>query len=205
MRLGEIFLNNRGLSLGDYCFESDSGRVEHTGSGNIVFYHYTREERMEQILSPNSGLYARLRVDICPHPPEEFIGCFMAEGFLEPLPDWLTNSPYFGDLGIEMVKRYIGNVLLRVEVPNSYEGLFIADYAHNLEANHLSLRGSAPLNLGYDYSTGKEVTQAYVNSYVPVTKYKNDHIAPVMQAIRKGQGIVFPVECITLALEQPLR
>ncbi len=155
-------------------------------------------------MTPNSGLYARLRVDICPHPPEEFIGCFMAEGFLEPLPDWLTNSPYFGDLGIEMVKRYIGNVLLRVELPNSYESLFIADYAHNLEANHLSLRGLAPLNLGYDYSTGKEVTQAYVNSYIPVTKYKNDHIAPVMQAIRKGQGIVIPAECITLALEQPL-
>lgn len=36
------------------------------------------------------------------------------------------------DLGIEMIKRYIGNVLLRVEVPNSYEGLFITDYAHNL-------------------------------------------------------------------------
>jgi hypothetical protein len=134
MRLAEIFLNSRGLSLGDYGFEPDPGSVERTNSGNIPFYHYTREDRLEQIISPNSGLLARLRVDVCSNPPEMFIGCFMVDGFLEPLPTWLTNSPYFGDLGIEMVKKHIGNVLLKIEVPSTYEGLFIADYSHILEA-----------------------------------------------------------------------
>ncbi|MFU1796478.1 hypothetical protein ACM1RC_21645 [Paenibacillus azoreducens] len=204
MRLGDIFLNSRGRSLSDYGYKPDPGGTELTHSGKIAFYHYTREDRVEQILSANGGLFAGRPVDVCPNPPEEFTGSFLAEGFLEPLPLWLTCSPYFGDLGIEMVKKYIGNVLLRIEVPYNYKGLFIADYAHVLEGKHLNERGSTPLNLGYDCSTGREVTQAYVNSYVSANQYKNNYIAPVMQAIRKGQGIVIPVEYITLATEQPL-
>ncbi|MBP1993056.1 hypothetical protein J2Z66_004673 [Paenibacillus eucommiae] len=205
MRLGENFLNNRSLSLCDYGYEPDPGCIEHTDNGNIVFYHYTREDRLEQIFSLNSGLFARLPVDVCPNPPNEFIGCFMVEGLLEPLPTWLTNCPYFGDLGIEMMRRYVGNVLLRIEVPSTYEGLFTADYAHIMEAKHLEFKGSSPLNLGYDCSTGKEVTQAYVNSYVSADKYKNRHIAPVMQAARKEQGIVIPRDYISVALKQPLK
>ncbi|GIO95934.1 hypothetical protein J14TS5_10200 [Paenibacillus lautus] len=103
-----------------------------------------------------------------------------------------------------MVKKYIGNVLLRIEVPYNCKGFFIADYAHVLEEKHLNERGAAPLNLGYDCSTGREITQAYVNSYVSANQYRNTHIAPVMQAIRKGQDIVIPVEYITIATEQPL-
>jgi hypothetical protein len=205
MRLGENFLNNRGLTLGNYGFTPDPGSVEQTKSGNIVFYHYTREERLEQIISPNCGLYARLKVDVCLNPPDMFIGCFMVEGFLEPLPTWLTNSPYFGDLGIEMVMRHIGNLLLKIEVPSTFEGLFIADYSHILETKHLEYRGSTPLGLGYDCSSGKEITQSYVNSYVTAARYQKRHIAPVVQAIRKGQGIIIPKEYISIASEQPLR
>jgi hypothetical protein len=66
-----------------------------------------------------------------------------------------------------MVRKYIGNILLRVELPSSFQGLFVADYAHVLEEKHFSARGSTPLNLGYDCSSGRETTQAYVNSYIP--------------------------------------
>lgn len=205
MRLGERFIQNRGLGLSEFGYTPDPGLVEFTKHGNVVFYHYTREESLERILSPNGGLYARRRADVCPNPPEELIGYFLAEGFLEPLPLWLTNSPYFGDMGIEMVRKYIGNVLLRVEVPHNQNELFVADYAHVLEEKHFHERGSTPLRLGYDCSSGKEVTQAYVHSYVPAVRYKKTHVAPVVQALRSGEGVVIPSEYIALASEQPLR
>jgi hypothetical protein len=205
VRVGERFLRNKGLYLGDHGYSPDVGTIHSSNEGIIRFYHYTREERLESIFDKDSGLFARLKVDVCPTPPEEFIGCFMVEGFLEPLPKWLTDSPYFGDLGIEMVRKYIGNVLLEINVPNEFMELYVADYAHNLEAKHFSIRGSMPLNLGYDCSTGKEVTQAYVNSYIPVQEYQNRHIAPVMQALRKGQGIAIPREYIGIASQQPLK
>jgi hypothetical protein len=116
----------------------------------------------------------------------------------------LTNCPYFGNLGIEMVKTYIGDVLLRIELPGNYKGLFVTDYAHMMEVKHFTRRGGLPLNLGYDCSTGREVTQAYVNSYLQANQYNKNHIAPIMQATRKGQGIVIPAEHITVAVEQPL-
>lgn len=206
VRLGERFLRNKGVYLGDNGYSPDAGAIHRPNEKTIRFYHYTREERLESIFNKDSGLYARLKVDVCPAPAEEFIGCFMVEGFLEPLPKWLTHSPYFGDLGIEMVKKYIGNVLLEINAPIGFKDFFyVADYAHNLEAKHFSLRGSAPLNLGYDCSTGKEVTQAYVNSYIPVQEYRNRHIAPVMQAVRKGEGIVIPADYIRIASQQPLK
>lgn len=125
--------------------------------------------------------------------------CYLSEGFLEPFPKWLTDSPYFGDVGMEMVKRYIGNVLLRIEVPNDFPGLFVADYAHCLECKHLDLRGTAPLQLGYDCSTGHQVMQAYVHSYVEASEYERGHLAPLMQCVRKEQGIVIPNKYITIS------
>lgn len=205
MRLGEHFLQQKGVSLSQFGCKPDPGRVEFTGSGNIVFYHYTKEEHLERILSPDSGLYAWRQVDVCPNPPEELTGCFLTEGFLEPLPMWLTDCPYFGDLGIEMVKQYIGNILLRIELPRNDQGLYVADYAHVLEEKHFTLRGTAPLQLGYDFSTGKEITQAYVHSYIPATQYESVHVSPVMQAVRKGAGVVIPSDYIRLSEEQPLR
>ncbi|MCR2804270.1 hypothetical protein [Paenibacillus soyae] len=196
---------NRGLCLYDFGYKPDPGHVELTDSGNVVFYHYTREEHLDKILAPNSGLFARRQVDVCPNPPQEFKGYFLSEGFLETLPLWLTDSPYFGDLGIEMVRKYIGNILLRVELPFSFQGLFVADYAHVLEEKYFSSRGSTPLNLGYNCSSGREITQAYVNSYIPAKKYNSAHIAPLMQVIRRGEGIVIPSEYIALVSEQPLR
>lgn len=95
----------------------------------------------------------------------------------------MCRDVYFGDLGIEMVKKYMGNALLRIEVPYNCKGLFIADYALVLEEKHLNERGATPLNLGYDCSTGREITQAYVNSYVSANQYRNTHIAPEMEEI----------------------
>lgn len=68
MRLGDNFLNNKGLYLADYGFVPDEGCIQCTEDGMITFYHYTREERVEQIQAPNSGLFARLKVDVCPNP-----------------------------------------------------------------------------------------------------------------------------------------
>lgn len=203
MRLGEHFLQHKGMSLSQFGYKPDPGLVEFTGSGKIVFYHYTREEHVERILSPGSGLYAWRQVD-CPNLPEELTGCFLTEGFLEPLPLWLTDCPYFGDLGLELVKQHIGNLLLIIELPRHYQGLYVADYAHVLEEKHHTLRGTAPLQLGYDLRTGREITQAYVHSYIPAVQYESVHIAPVMQAVRKGAGVAIPSDYIRLAEEQPL-
>ena len=138
MRPCELFLRERGVLLGDHGFTTDPGRLKTTDS-TIVFYHYTRPEKVDRVLEEGSGLWARLPV-ISEH--QDLAGLHLAEGLLEPLPKWLTDSPYFGDLGYEMLKKYVGDLLLRVEVPRDFPGLYVADFGHMLERKHLIRRGS---------------------------------------------------------------
>ena len=201
MRPCEVFLRERGVCLGDHGFTPDPGRLETTDS-SIVFYHYTRSEKVEKILEASGGLWARLRVV---SPPLELEGHHLAEGLLEPLLLWLTDSPYFGGLGLEMLKKYVGDLLLRVEVPRDFPGLYVADYGHILELKHLSRRGRLALHLGYDTATGHEVVRSGTNSYVPVAEYRGGHLAPEVKATRRGQGIVVPAKYIEVCDVQPLR
>lgn len=201
MRRCETFLRELGVLLGDHGFTPDPGRVETTGS-TIVFYHYTRPEKAEKVLEEGSGLWARLRV-ISEH--QDLEGLHLAEGLLEPLPKWMTDSPYFGDLGFEMLKKYVGDLLLRVEVPREFPGLYVADFAHTLELKHLNRRGRLVLDLGYDTATGHEAVRAETNSYVPAASYSGGHLAPEVKATREGQGIVVPSEHIEVCDVQPLR
>ena len=60
------------------------------------------------------------------------------------------------------------------------------------------------MNLGTDCRTGHETTQAYVHSYVPAADYVGGHVAPVVHAIRKGEGIAVPRGYIRVAAIQPL-
>ena len=191
----------RGVLLGDCGYTSDPGCVDLTDS-TIVFYHYTRVERAERILEPGSGLWARLLIVSA---PPDLAGCYLTEGLLEPLPLWMTDSPYFGDLGLEMLRELVGDLLLRVEVPRDFPGLYVADYAHVLEAKHVRRRGRSALNLGYDTSTGKEVVRSDANSYIPAIEYRGGHLAPEVKATRRGQGIVVPAEYVTVSETQPLR
>ncbi len=189
------------MLLGDHGFTPDPGRLETAGS-TIVFYHYTRPEKVDQVLEAGSGLWARLAV-LSGH--QDLAGLHLAEGLLEPLPMWMTDSPYFGDLGLEMLKKYVGDLLLRVEVPCDFPGLYVADFGHMLEWKHLSRRGSLVLDLGYDTATGHEVVRAETNSYVPAAGYRGGHLAPEVKATRTGQGIVVPAEYIEVCAVQPLR
>ncbi len=189
------------MLLGDHGFAPDPGRLEATDS-TIVFYHYTREERVEKVLETGSGLWARLPV-VSPAP--ELEESHFAEGLLEPLPLWLTESPYFGDLGFEMLKKYAGDLLLRVEAPRDFPGLYVADFGHMLELKHLSRRGRLVLHVGYDTTTGKEVVRSHTNSYVPAAEYRGGHLAPEVKATRLGQGLVVPAEYIEVCDVQPLR
>ena len=201
-RFADEFINNRGVLLRDKGFQTDKQEIEHTQNSNIVFYHYTREDHLEQVLS--NGLFA-YRPVTCPKLPEDFVGFYLVEGFLEPLPKWLTESVYFGNLGIDMVREYIGNVLLRIEIPVDFQNVYIADYAHILECKHLDARGTSPLELGYKCNTGHETTQAYINSYVSIESYKGGHIAPVVQILRKDKGITVPSKYIKISNIQPLK
>jgi len=201
MRACEMFINNRGLLLGEFGYEPDPGQVEYTSEG-IVFYHYTWPENLDKIFAAGSGLEARLSVptlDLIP----QFAGCYLVEGFLEPLPKWLANSPYFGDLGMQMMREYVGGVLLRIEVPVGFPQLYVSDYAHVLECKHLSRRGRPALGLGYDCSTGHESVLAEVNSYIPITDYHGGHVAPNVKAVREGEGVVIPREYISIG-KKPL-
>lgn len=192
-RLADELLTNRGITLGNKGFQSDNGLIETLSNGNIVFYHFTHENRLEYILDDGGGLYAYREV-ACPKLPIEFQGSSLIEGFLQPLPEWLTGNFYFGDLGIRLVQHYIGNVLLRIEVPLDFPGIYIADYAHLLECKYLHKHGNYPSSLGYGCQTGHEATQAYINSYIPIQEYKGGHIAPVVQVLRKGKASPYLVD-----------
>ena len=203
IRKCEVFLRQAGEYLGQHGFTSDPGQVERTDDGGFVFYHYTRQKHLEQIIAPGSGLRARLSVvygEYFPH----LKGHHLAEGFLEPLPQWITSSPYFGDLGLKMMRAYVGDILLRIEVPADFPGVYVADAAHNFEGMHFHFRGKTALNLGYDCQTGHEVMRSEVNSYVPMRDYEGGHVAPNVKATRFGPGIVVPCQYISVCELQPL-
>lgn len=202
MRLGEEFLRDKGLYLGDKGFKIIPHKVEFSEK-SFIFYHYTYKNFLENIFAKDNGLYARRPVS-CPNIPDEFCGCYMVEGFLEPLPKWLTDDFYFRNLGMELTKHFIGNVLLKIELPKDFDGLYVGDYAHVLECKYNKYRGTSPLGLGYDMSNSREASQAYVNSYVPAISYKCKHIAPVVQVICKGKGIAVPNEYLSICKIQPL-
>ena len=194
-------MRERGVLLADHGYTPDPGAVELTGS-TITFYHYTREERIDRVLDAGGGLWARLPV-VSALP--EFAGLHLVEGLLEPLPLWMAESPYFGDIGLEMMREFVGDLLLRVEVPRDFPGLYVADFAHVLEAKHARRRGRPVLNLGYDTSTGREVTQSDANSYVLAIEYRGGHVSPILKATRRGQGIVVPARYVAVSEVQPLR
>lgn len=201
--LAQRLLNERGILLGTLGFTADPGSVERQRTGSVVLYHYTRPEKVDQILSKEGGLWARLPVVNDDSQPE-FNNHHLVEAFLEPLPKWITDSPYFGDLGLEMMQAYIGTVLLRIELPEGYPGLYVADYAHMLEVKHITRRGQPVLNLGYDSRTGHHACRADVNSYIPLPAYRGGHLAPNAKIVRLGEGIAVPSEYITVNPYQPL-
>jgi hypothetical protein len=129
----------------------------------------------------------------------EFVGSYLVEALLEPLPKWATESPYFGDFGLEMLRAYVGDVLLRIKVPQDSPGLYVADIAHNFECKHLQKRGGAALDLGYDCRTGHEVCKAEIHSYVPLLDYCGGHVMPNVKVVRQGEGVAIPSEFISLS------
>ncbi len=200
----DLYLENRGILLGENGYTPDPGQVERTpDGGGIVFYHYTRPERLDQILADGSGLWARLLVVGSKRLVPELTGCHTVQGLLEPLPRWFHQCPYFSDLGGEMVNDYVGGLLLRITVPSDFPGLYVADCAHGFECKHLARRGHTVLGLGYDCRTGHEVSQALVNSYVPIQEYRGGHITPIVEMTRRGEGIVIPRDYISIADVQP--
>ncbi len=183
---------------------ADPGQVERTEAGEFVFYHYTRPEQLEAIFAPGSGLYARLPV-VYGERLDKFKGCYLVEGFLEPLPQWLTDSPYFGDLGLQMMRAYVGDVLLRIIVPPDFPGLYVVDLAHRFEGMHLQFRGKTVLNIGYDCHTGREMMLAELHSYVPMRAYQGGHVAPNVKATRRDMGIAVPNKYLSICNYQPLQ
>lgn len=200
MRVCETFLQNRGVLLGDHGYRGDPATVEKSPAGGTVFYHYTHRNKLEEI-AESGGLRARLPVlatDLTP----EFEGCHFVEGLLNSYPNWFSGS-CFGDLPLEMVRNVVGDYLLRVEVPCDFPGLYVIDHAHGFECKHVTRRGSPVLDIGYDCRTGHEVVRATVHSLIPAADYRGGHIAPGMQAIRKGKGIAIPQSYISVSESQP--
>jgi hypothetical protein len=188
--------------LGDRGYEPDPGTVEQTAD-TITYYHYTHRAAVESITARREGLLARRPV-ACPSPPPQLIGAYLTEGFLEPLPRWLRHSPHFGDLGFALLRAYIGDVLLCIELPRDYPGLYVADYAHVLECKHVEHQGGSALGLGYDCRTGHVSTQAYVESYIRATEYRGGYLAPMVQVVRQGPGRTVLAPFIRVAVDQPL-
>ena len=201
MRPCDNFLTTRGLLLESHGYTPDPGRVRVTDRG-ITVYHYTREDRIESVLEPEGGLWARLPV-VSPLP--DHAGLYLVEALLDPLPLWMTDSPYFDDLGLRMLREYVGDVLLELTVPTDFPGLYVADYAHVLECKHIARRGRPALGLGYDCSSGHESAQADANSYIPALRYDGGHVAPEMKITRCGAGIAVPSEHIRVCSVQPPR
>ncbi|MFW5437158.1 hypothetical protein [Paenibacillus apiarius] len=199
--VGRPFLEKEGLLLSEYGFTPDEGYAK-LASGTVTYYHYTHADRPDEIFSPDSGLLAS-RPIACPNIPEQFKDRYVTEGFLEPLPNWLKNCTYFGDLGYELMRRYIGNVLLEIKLPVREYDVHIADYAHVMECK--SIEGTPALQFGYDCNSGSEVTQAYVHSFIPVVKYKRGHVAPVVQVLRLGEGVAVPNRYIEVSKLQPFQ
>lgn len=202
--LANQLLSQHGLLLGEHGFQIGADPTFPQSDHSLIFYHYTYEDRPDPILSKNGGLYA-YRPVACPQPPEPLKTAYLTEAFLEPLPKWLTEHAHFKNLGLQMVGRYIGTVLLRIEVPSDFPGLYVADFAHILECKYYDRHGVFPLGLGYNCQNGHHATQGYVNSYIPVQTYRGGHLAPVVQAVRQGPGIVIPSAYISVSSIQPLQ
>ena len=194
-RPGGIFRDRWGVSLSSRGFMADPDRV--------AFSHFARPEHLPAILAPADGLLARRPVVNDARAPA-FLDTRLAEGFLRPHPRWLAGSRYFGDLGLELVRAYIGGVLLRTAVPADLPAPYVAEFAHALECKHATRRGRPTLGLGYDCANGREALQAYLHSYVPLADYRGTYLAPVVRATRRGPGIVVPSRFIRVADVQPL-
>jgi hypothetical protein len=197
MRKCEPFIQQKGLYLGELSYKTDKTEVQYTDEGNLVFYHYTYKEHLNKIFKEDGGLYTYRSV-ACPKVPTYLQNHFLTEGFLSPIPNWFTNNEYYKNLGKELVQQFIGNIVLKIEVPKGFSSIYIADYAHVLECKSLNRNQCSSLKLGYDCSSGREVTQAYVNSYIPADVYKGGHIAPIVQITRENPGIVIPSKYISL-------
>ncbi len=116
----------------------------------------------------------------------------------------MSHSQYFGDFCLRMLRRYVGDLLLRITLPPDFAGVYVADMAHNFDCKYQDEHGRPALKLGYDCRTGREVTVAEANSYVPVREYAGGHVLPNVKATRRGEGLVIPRDCITVSDIQPL-
>lgn len=200
MRLGQTFLQTRKRTLKDLNYSTDKAKLNVSTEGYFTFYHYTYEGNIPNIMA--EGLWARREV-ACPDPPEELIGCHLVEGFIDPLPAWLTESQYYNDLGYELTRKYIGDVLLEISLPMADFPIYIADYAHILECKMIEEEKGIGIGFEYDCSNGRECTQAYVNSYIDIHEYIDQHHAPIVQVVRLGEGIAIPSEFIEISKIQP--
>lgn len=201
-RLCNVFLESRGCLLGEHGFIADPGYVRYAPNNNVVLYHYTRLEHLDRVLC--SGLRAQLPVVMTENIPN-LHGRYLVEAFLEPLPQWITNSPYFGNLGLELMNAYVGNILLQITLPTTFfDELYVADAAHNFECKYQIRRSNSALKLGYDCNTGREVCRAETNSYIPIASYRGGHVAPNAKITRQGAGIAVPSRYIKVCETQPL-
>jgi hypothetical protein len=202
-RLGDRFLNQRGELLGNCGFEDDPGRPEWRSDGGLTFWHYARQERLEFIFGTAGGLKAGRPAFFSTELTPDFDGLYMVEGFLDPKPRWLDDSPHFGGEGGRRWRGYIGDVLLRLDLPRGFRGVWVADYGHPLEVNAVQQGKPSPLSLGYDSRTGHEANRAYAHSLVPVETYTGGHLAPIVTVMRPGPGIAIPRSCVSVAEVQP--
>ena len=202
-RPGERFLRRRGELLGDLGFEDDPGRPQWRADGGLTFWHYARRNRLGLILGTAGGLKARKRAFFSTGLTLEFEGLYTVEGFLDPKPRWLDDSPYFGGEGGRRWRGWIGEVLLRVDLPPGFQGVWVADYGHPMEVKAIQQEKRAPLGLGYDCRTGHEANRAYAHSLVPIERYRGGHLAPVVTVMRPGPGIAVPRACLSVADIQP--
>jgi hypothetical protein len=200
----EVFLQQRGALLGQHGYAADNTPVERTSRG-IVFYHYTWSKRLAQITDEGSGLLAYQTIAARYSPfASDLEGCRQVSGFLEPLPRWLTQCPYFGDFGMRHLQKCIGTLLLRIQVPPDFPGLYVRDYAFQMEELCFRQNGREPLGLGFNHKTWKDESHATLNSFVPLNDYRGGHVAPVLTVTREGEGIVIPRESISVCDVQPL-
>ena len=172
-------------------------------NGGLTFWHYTRRNRLSLILGTAGGLRARKRAFFSTELTPDFEGLYTVEGFLDPKPQWLDDSPYFGGEGGRGWRGWIGDVLLRVDLPPGFRGVWVADYGHPLEAKAVQQEDRAPLGLGYDCRTGHEANRAYAHSLTPIEAYAGGHLAPVVTVMRPGPGIAVPRPCLSVAEIQP--
>ena len=202
-RRGERFLSRRGELLGALGFKDDPGRPHRRPDGGLTVWHYARRNRLPFILGAAGGLKARKRAFFSTELTPEFDGMYTVEGFLDPKPRWLDDSPYFGGEGGFRWRGWIGEVLLRIDLPPGFRGVWVADYGHPMEAKAVQQGEPAPLDLDYDCRTGHESNRAYAHSLIPIETYAGGHLAPVVTVMRPGPGIAIPRACVSVAEVQP--